>query len=317
MTKYPTDIPQRVIALRSIFVDQPAWLQLEEQFHRLLENRRAEIATNVVRETRGIALIGASGSGKSTAIARLLRTSPKLVLANTESHRCDVISLTVPSPATLKSLGRAIAEALGRPLKHEKTADTTWELVRAFLKERRVLFLHLDEAQDISRHQTPKEMQAIVNTLKSLMQHKEWPVGLLLSGMPGLRDLLNHDPQLSRRVYPVELPRLSPVGDTEAVKEMIRFYADEANLDCAENRDYSDLAARLIHAADREFGLAIEMTIDSVEEALRAGCTQIDNGHFTAAFARRSGCIPGLNPFIAEDFERINVRKLLDRGEEE
>lgn len=42
----------------------------------------------------------------------------------------------------------------------------------------------------------------------------------------------------------------------------------------------------------------------------------LDHGHFTAAFARRSGCIAGLNPFIIDEFERIDVRKLLGREDE-
>lgn len=122
-----------------------------------------------IREARAIALIGASGSGKSTLAARLFRNTPGLVLASDGQERCDVITLIIPSPATLKSVGRAILEALGRPLKRERTADAIWELVRGFLRARQVLFLHLDEAQDIARHQTPKEIQAVINTLKSLM----------------------------------------------------------------------------------------------------------------------------------------------------
>lgn len=310
-------LPQRIHALRSIFADHPAYHQLEQQFRRLLERRRTELGLDQVREARAVALIGASGSGKSTAIARLLRTTPGLVLRDHDQERCDVISLMVPSPATLKSVGRAILETLGYPLKRELTGDAIWELVRTHLRLRQVLFLHLDEAQDIARHQTPKEMQAVINTLKSLMQHKEWPVGLILSGMPGLRDILNHDPQLARRVFPIELPRLSPFGDIPPILDMLAFYAGEAGLVPMDAHGAHDLAARLIHAADREFGLAIDMTVDGLDEALRAGDAALASRHFAKAFAYRSGCIPGLNPFIADDYTRIDVRRLLGREGEE
>lgn len=186
-------------------------------------------------------------------------------------------------------------------------------MARGFLKERQVLFLHLDEAQDIARHQTPKEMQPVINTLKTMMQHPSWPVGLILSGMPALRDILNFDPQLARRVIPIELPRLSPIGDIEPLTEMTTFYAQEGGLAPTDPCENAEIAARLIQAADHEFGLAIEIAIDAVEEALRAGSAKPCRDHFAAAFARRSGCIDGLNPFIIDDYDRLNVRQLLER----
>lgn len=131
--------------------------------------------------------------------------------------------------------------------------------------------------------------------------------------MPALRDMLNFDPQLARRVIPIELPRLSPIGDIEPQTEMTTFYAQEGGLAPADPCENAEIAARLIQAADREFGLAIEIAIDAVEEALRAGSAKPSRDHFAAAFARRSGCIDGLNPFIIDDYDRLNVRKLLER----
>lgn len=317
MTDPGPEIAQRMLALRAHFAHHPVYEQLEGQFDRLLSNRRVEVDKGEVREARAIALIGASGSGKSTAIDRLLTKTPGLILPQEGQDHCDVVSLMVPSPATLKSVGRSILEALGRPLRRERTTDAIWELVRGFLKERKVLFLHLDEAQDIARHQTPKEMQSVINTLKSLMQSRSWPVGLILSGMPGLKDLLNYDPQLARRVFPLELPRLSPLGDIGEVRAVVGFYSAEVGIPWEPEATAADVAARLIHAADREFGLLIEMTIDGLEEALHSGASSLSVEHFAAAFSRRSGCIAGLNPFIADEYERIDVRKLLGREGEE
>lgn len=313
MIERPDAIAQRILALRSVFSETEPFHALQAEFARQLGSRRAAIKAGRILPVKGIALIGASGSGKSTLVGRLLRVTPDLVLAKDRLGRCDVISLTVPSPATLKSVGRAILEALGYPLKRERTADAIWELVRGFLKERHVLFLHLDEAQDIARHQTPKEMQAVINTLKTMMQHPSWPVGLILSGMPALRDMLNFDPQLARRMIPIELPGLSPIGDIEPLTEMTAFYAQEGGLAPPDPPENADIAARLIQAADREFGLAIEITIDAVEEALRLGSSKPSRDHFAAAFARRSGCIDGLNPFIIGEYDRLDVRKLLQR----
>lgn len=318
MTDAHDPITLRILELSAIFADTPTFSRLSEQFLRLLARRRAEIKTGMIGEARAIAMIGASGSGKSRLATRLFQTCPGLLLARDGQERCDVISIMIPSPTTLKSVGRAILEALGRPLMRERTSDAIWELVRGFLKERQVLFLHLDEAQDIAQHQTPKEKQAVINTLKTLMQNKEWPVGLILSGMPGLRDIMNHDPQLARRVYPIELPRLSAIGDIEAVSDMIAYYAEATDLSCPSDRQaIIDTSARLIHAADREFGLAIVLTIESIEEALRGRSPILGREQFAAAFTRKTDCIAGLNPFIADDYELIDVRKILGREDEE
>ncbi|EKF42406.1 transposition protein [Nitratireductor indicus C115] len=310
MTDKQAEVAARVVVLRRIFAHHPAFLQLEEQFRLLLDRRRAELAAGLITEARGIAVVGASGSGKTTAIARLLSHTPGLVSENQKDSRRDVVSFQVPSPATLKFVGQTALEALGYPLRRNRTEMIIWEMVRHHLQQRKTLFLHLDEAQDLLRYQTPKMLQSVVRTLKSLMQTKEWPVGLILSGMPEVKDLLNHDPQLARRFYPVEFPRLRAGLDGERVIEIVASYADRTSMETG-NTVGDDFAARLIRAADGEFGLVIELIIGAIEEALIAGDRRLDRQHFTCAFRRRSGCIDGLNPFLADDFERINVRELL------
>lgn len=185
-----------------------------------------------------------------------------------------------------------------------------WEMVRQHLHARQTLFLHLDEAQDLMRHQTKEAIMPVVRTLKSLMQTKTWPVGLILSGTPELTDLLNHDPQLARRVTPIEFPRLAPHTSTDLALSISDEYARRSSLSLMDNFD-RDFAARLIHAADREFGLLIEIVIEAIQAALLARAETLERQHFAAAFRRRSGCLDGFNPFLATDFERIDTRKLL------
>jgi hypothetical protein len=169
----------------------------------------------------------------------------------------------------------------------------------------------MDEAQDLWLNQKPSEMQAVINTLKSLMQNQQWPVGLILSGMPVLKDMLNYDPQLARRTFPITFPRLNVMGDAGQILETVRHYATEVQILTDEKLLSDNFAARLIHAADGQYGLIIEYTIAAIENNLRQGTGELCIVNFKNAFAKKAGCLDGMNPFVVDDFERIECRKLL------
>lgn len=137
------------------------------------------------------------------------------------------------------------------------------------------------------------------------------PVGLILSGMPNLLEMLNVDRQLARRVVPIAFPRLTVSADMTQVQYMIAHYVQKAGLTAASELMSNDFVARLIHAADGEFGLVIELTINAIEGGLIGNAQSLGIADFASMFHRRSGCIPGLNPFVIADFERIDTRRLL------
>ena len=124
----------------------------------------------------------------------------------------------------MKFVGAATLRALGYPYSGDKQGPAIWDQVKVQLKLRQTCFLHLDEAQDLARYQTDKERQSVVNTLKSVMENSLWPTGLILSGMPDLKKIVNQDPQLARRLYPVEIGRLHAVRDVEPVLDIVQKY---------------------------------------------------------------------------------------------
>lgn len=75
-----------------------------------------------------------------------------------------------------------------------------------------------------------------------------------------------------------------------------------------------NFAQRLIHAADYEFGLMAELVVQSITLALsKEGLqTTLNLTHFANVFHMRSAAVDGLNPFLAEDFRRIDPRQVLD-----
>lgn len=213
-------------------------------------------------------------------------------------------------------------EALGYPLRRDRSAHIIWQLVKAQFAERQVLFLHLDEAQDFSRHHNRNDQHAVVSTLKALMQSPQWPVGLILSGMPELLDLVNLDPQLARRLKPVEHRPLKTSVDGGMIVAAIRQYAAIAHVPVDDKLRKPRFVRRLVHAADHCFGILVEIVCEAIGEVLLPAENTLSSKSFAACFARRSGCPEGLNPFVVEDFLALDVRKLLqlesgpeDRGD--
>ncbi|WP_175392872.1 ATP-binding protein [Leisingera sp. JC1] len=144
------DVDIRLARLRARFITHQPYRNLQEQFDRLLRRRRAVLSLGTYTEAKGIALVGASGSGKTTAVNRLIGKFAGPAAPQERNAIAEIISLQVPSPATLKYVGSSMLHALGYPLERDKPAAFIWDQVRHLLKERRTLFVHLDEAQDLS-----------------------------------------------------------------------------------------------------------------------------------------------------------------------
>ncbi|GHF01417.1 hypothetical protein GCM10016455_22950 [Aliiroseovarius zhejiangensis] len=311
------DIGQKIMALQRRFVTHARYRELEAKFDALLYHRRAGIELGQHHEAHGIAVIGRSGSGKSTAIRRLFSRHSDLQLLADGVVRADVVSLTVPSPATLKHVGHSCLQALGYPIRRDRTSGIIWELVQNHLRQRQTMFLHLDEAQDFYSSRFRSEMQDVVNTLKSIMQNRIWPVGIILSGMPGLMDLFDLDTQLARRIEPIHFAPVSYTSDGKSIRSVVEQYAHAGCLGVEAIILQAETVRRLIHAASDEFGLVIEIIIGAIEEALVAERKTLGLRDFASAFRRRTGCIDGLNPFLSEDFLAINAGKLLSSLERE
>lgn len=129
--------------------------------------------------------------------------------------------------------------------------------------------------------------------------------------MPELLDLVNTDPQLARRLRPVEHRPLKTSVDGGMIVSAIRQYAAAAQVAVDDALGKPDLVKRLLHASDYCFGILAEMICEAIGEVLLAGVGTLSQRSFALCFGRRSGCPDGLNPFIAEDYLAIDVRKLL------
>lgn len=293
---------------------------LKSAFSRFAD-RRLKQSTRA-NETRCLALTGESGAGKSSLLERIFAKHPALINFGVEGEPCPLISVSAPAPSTLGGLGREVLHALGYPIARSSDRNLIWEYVRRHLKELRIVALHIDEFQNVTETANKPEITQILGTLKTLMNSREWPVALILSGLPSANDVLRMDTQVRRRCRFRRLQRLSP-DDIDMVEGLIAGFADKASLSVAPQ---DDLAARLIHAANDQLGVTIELVIEAVRSAqeaaahapsasraggggrrIKAAAPTLDIHNFADAYAARNGCEAEHNPFVVENWGDVDT----------
>lgn len=249
------------------------------------------------QETRGILVIDGPGGGKSSLVDHALRKHSAL-------QQCTYgqpawLSISVPSPATFKSVGLEILRKTGySDVGGRKESWNVWEVVRHRPKMLGIAVLWIDEAHDLFC----RESATILRAIKSLMQG-DGAVIVILSGTEQLAEVIRSDAQVQRRFTVLNLPQMSDAADGEDLRDLIGAYAGKAGLGLDLD---SDLCGRLIHGARNKFGRCIEMTLAAIELALDAGSPELTSEHFATVWFRQEACEIGENVFLVGDWRRID-----------
>lgn len=253
-------------------------------------------------ETRGIVLVDGAGGGKTSLVHRALSQHPALRADAPDKVRW--ISVRVPSPATLKSLGLEILRQSGYPeVSESRKRWDIWNLVRQRMQRLGTVVLWIDEAHDLFRANKPHEIEDMLKTLKALMQG-DGAVIVILTGIEILWQIASFDDQVKRRYSKVDLPSVSEATDGKLLWRIIEKYSADAGLEPPEQ---GDLVARLVHASRGRFGRCIENTINAIETALLAGDEFLDVQHFAEAWGMQEGCALGENVFLSPRWSQIDL----------
>lgn len=90
----------------------------------------------------------------------------------------------------------AVLKAMNLPHEGNETEMTDSMLLQ--FKERRVCCLYLDELQHTVRSNTKAAFETVQDLLKSMLDIKDWPLHVVLSGMPKI-EKMRDDAQIRRR----------------------------------------------------------------------------------------------------------------------
>ncbi|NIX77352.1 ATP-binding protein [Microvirga sp. c23x22] len=261
------------------------------------------------REARALVVVGEAGTGKTESLNRLFLTHPSLPGYGQLGSRCPLATVTVPAPCTLKTLGMGILQALGYPLARDLKEHLIWARIHEQLPRAGVLLLHLDEMHNLTDGANVGQLANIRKALKGLMVSREWPVGLIISGLPGLVPEMQEIDEIRRRGRFLRVPLLNLPDDLELVEKVIKGLATIGGLEVREDVD-SSMAPRLIHAALYRFGVMVELLHEAIELAVSTGAP-LDSEHFAIAYTDRTGCSAPMNPFVAANWADLDCSLVL------
>jgi Bacterial TniB protein len=265
---------------------------------------------------KGIVIVGPSGAGKSRLLEETFRDHAAFPNFSIKGTWCPLIAVTAPSPCTLGQLGIRVLDLMDYDLRREIRENNAWLRVRQQLRENNILFLAFDDLQHVLHGYSEDEVQKVRDTLKDLMTNPEWPMQIILSGIPELLPFFRHDRQLRRRLRFMYLMKLVPKEHAEFLEQALKHYADEVKLKIA-IQPADDLVARLLHAGQYEMGITLEILAEAMEEALDRDARSVTLTDFANAYAGRNLMPDDQNPFVSSAWHTIDTTRLQTKDEEE
>jgi hypothetical protein len=301
---YPTDCRDGVV---------------EEALGDLARRALEDAPTNAGRRKpgRGVIITAESGQGKSRIVGHALDSIPIFGVAGRYGHGCVTLRVRTPKPCSGAGLGLHVLDLLGYPLTASRKAHEIWRRVRQRLCQLGVMFLWIDEFQHLIDRKNLQDLRDIRDTLKSLLEYEEWPIYVIITGLPHLVTLLQepsedpeNDIQAVRRYAFLSLPGLELPQEMEIVERALTdlSLAAELSLNFA---DQKDLQNRLVHTALGRFGLAIEIIRWAIAAALLAGDATLHEEHFARMYEKRTGSTLAANPFVVEDWRNVDCKAVL------
>jgi len=277
---------------------------LRAQIDRLLRrNEVGDLIPEPVRigrtaETRGILFVDAAGAGKTTSVSRALEKHPALQGSGDQAPA--FLAAAVPTEPTLKAMGFKLLEAAGydKVVRTRRTMFQLFDQLREIMDRNGQVVLWIDEAHDLMA----RDPDQILRAVKSLMQG-DGSVIVILSGTERLGELIRSDQQVQRRFTIVAPEPLSIVTDAERILDILDHYCECAGLGRLEDET---IVPRLLVAARERFGRAVEMMQDAVEQAMLTEADTLDLWHFALAWGMKEGTDRTTNPFVVDDWERID-----------
>lgn len=300
--------------LKKLNYELPRYAGLQAGFDSVLAQFVSSRLADTHFEGRGLVLTAGTRSGKSHDIKHLLKAfaeNPSPLPGGLERKYARV---SLRTSTTWKHLGSALLKSSGyfTDLDH-RSSDMIWRRTEGQLQRKGVFIIHVDEAQHTMHDKSPKEIRTILDGFKDMMKRPEWPVVLILTGIPTLLDHLNESDELIALLEPISYSDIAyDQHNLEEADGIMCSYGAAAKLDVSGVRD-EDTYNRMIHGTARRWGRFIEMVIQSMAHAKAAGRTELSRSDLAETFRRWTGASDSGNVMLTENPYRIEAHKLFPK----
>lgn len=304
--------------IKARFLKTERYARLERAFRAALMplilrlDQRLPLGPGNRQEGLIVLVVGESGAGKSTAIHRLLEHHPTYrgYALKGEERNTSAIRIKVRAPSTFLGVGRQLLAETGYPLRGSLERHAVWQRIAERLPMLGTTILHFDEMHNVIDNANHVDKADIQHALKSLVTDADWPVSLIISGLPRIAELLETSPEDERRTEAVDLTPLVMPQEAEMLAAVMHELAGMAGLEPPANTR-PVVIPRLVHASSQQLGNAMLLTQSAVLHAMTTGERRLSVQNYALAYAARTGCGPAANPFVADDWRIIRPAQLL------
>ncbi|WP_312403710.1 ATP-binding protein [Rhizobium sp.] len=271
-----------------------------------------------VSSERFLFVPGVAGSGKSFTLERVFSQIPEFQPRHDERGIFirPLISATTRKQATTKDILIMLLEEMDLPAEGSERALT--KLLQEQLRAQKVHYVHMDEFQHSLRSGTPKTIEGVQDALKNLVAMPDWPLHIILSGVPRLDKLRVDDNQIMRRSHVVPFRPLKVPDDNKFIMDAMKtVIVDHCGLEMDETLLDKNFPSRLCRAKIGGWGSIIEMVQNACFTAIENGRPTVTVKHFAYLYRINTGCIPKDNIFTSNRWKLLKPQNsLIDFAED-
>ena len=273
----------------------------------------------------GALFVGPSGCGKSFGLRYATQTLPAIDLADGTSIPSNALYVDTPTVGTVGGLAKEVVRcADGVEMREPKDKDAPGRAIASFARHKFTL-VAIDEISRIINRQrhvgTPLAVQSQLLWTMAIeaLNMPTSPTPIAMSGLPQVLDSFQivdkkDDAaklrrEAHRRMQIVVLPDLDLNLDRTMLEGCIRLYCETAKIKSMLKED-DRIVERLVHASFRQAGSALEWIQKAVALASVRPRGKLNRQDFAYVYGDMTSAAPGANPFLATQWDRINVAKV-------